>query len=154
MSDLLLQTLLESGRELVLVLDPEGEIRELSESFATLLGQPREAVRGRPFAWILDPDRPPLEGVVERLRRQRGQRAELCVKTARPGLRWVGLRAARVDEEGVVLLGRDTTGARVARTSQVQLAALAQQLPGVLWTTDLGLRVTSVTGGGLAVRNR
>ena len=154
MSDILLDTLLKEGRELVLVLGPDGQIREISESFATLLGQPRGALLGQPLERLLDPDRRPAEGVLDLLRTRQGQRAEGCVRGQRPGLRWVDLRTARVSADGVVLLGRDTTGARVARTSQVQLSALAQQLPGVLWTVDRSMTVTSVTGGGLVVRNR
>ena len=154
MSDILLDTLLKEGRELVLVLGPDGQIREISESFATLLGQPRGALLGQPLERLLDPDRRPAEGVLDLLRTRQGQRAEVCVRGQRPGLRWVDLRTARVSADGVVLLGRDTTGARVARTSQVQLSALAQQLPGVLWTVDRSMTVTSVTGGGLVVRNR
>ncbi|MEQ8461824.1 MAG: response regulator [Sandaracinaceae bacterium] len=154
MSDILLDTLLKEGRELVLVLGPDGQIREISQSFATLLGQPRGALLGQPLERLLDPDRRPAEGVLDLLRTRQGQRAEVCVRGQRPGLRWVDLRTARVSADGVVLLGRDTTGARVARTSQVQLSALAQQLPGVLWTVDRSMTVTSVTGGGLVVRNR
>ena len=154
MSDILLDTLLKEGRELVLVLGPDGQIREISESFATLLGQPRGALLGQPLERLLDPDRRPAEGVLDLLRTRQGQRAEVCVRGQRPGLRWVDLRTARVSADGVVLLGRDTPGARVARTSQVQLSALAQQLPGVLWTVDRSMTVTSVTGGGLVVRNR
>ncbi|GAB5550404.1 MAG: hypothetical protein SangKO_101640 [Sandaracinaceae bacterium] len=150
----MLDTLLKEGRELVLVLGPDGQIREISESFATLLGQPRGALLGQPLERLLDPDRRPAEGVLDLLRTRQGQRAEVCVRGQRPGLRWVDLRTARVSADGVVLLGRDTTGARVARTSQVQLSALAQQLPGVLWTVDRSMTVTSVTGGGLVVRNR
>ncbi|HJL14617.1 MAG TPA: response regulator [Sandaracinaceae bacterium LLY-WYZ-13_1] len=157
MSDALGQLLLRRANALVLLLDGDGVVRDCSDALVARLGRDPDALVGRPFREALDPARGVMTERVEALLSAAGARAELPFRTERGRPAWLLLRASRLALDGeprVVLFADDQSGHRAARSSDVKLAALAQELPGVLWTTDAKLEVTSITGGGLALRNR
>lgn len=152
----LLKALLDSTEDAVLHLSPDGTIASWSRGAECLYGYPADEVIGRALTQFLPTNELPAFGellanaqkgvvrpheIMERLRKN-GPR--IRVET-----NWIAVRNEEGELTEIVERARELNGAGGGVPEEGQLRLLMEQMPGVVWTTDRDLRVTTNWGSGL-----
>ena len=138
-----------------LAISESGVLLETNDAFAQMFGYTRDELAGKPVAELVAPEsrdtvighmRAGYEGPYE-ARCIKKDGSEFPVEAVGRAISYHG-RAARVS------FVRDLTARKRAedalRESEASLRVLVENLPGVLWTTDTDLVITSSEGSALA----
>ncbi len=158
--DHLLTTLLESTEEGILSAALDGTIETWSQGAERFYGYTAQEMKGQPLSRLVPlHEWPGLKTVFS----EAGGKDSRCFKTTerlhKDGSR-IFLRVNRVlirDEQGEVTgileRGRALNSHGGDRPDEGTLRLIVEQMPGLLWTTDQNLRITSNWGKGLTSVN-
>jgi len=156
----LLTTLLESPEEGILSVALDGTIEIWSQGAERFYGYTAEEMTGQPLSRLVPlHEWPGLKTIFS----EAGEKDSRCFETTerlhKDGSR-IFLRVNRVlirDEQGEVTgileRGRALNSYGGDRPEEGPLRTIIEQLPGLLWTTDQNLRITSNWGKGLTSLN-
>jgi diguanylate cyclase (GGDEF)-like protein/PAS domain S-box-containing protein len=154
----LLTTLLESPEEVILGVALDGTIETWSQGAERFYGYTAEEMAGQPLSRLVPlHEWPGLKTVFS----EAGGKDSRCFKTTerlhKDGSS-IFLRVKRVlirDEQGEVtgILERGRALNSYDRPDEGPLRLIIEQMPGLLWTTDQHLRITSNWGKGLTSLN-
>lgn len=138
-----------------LAISEGGVLLEANDAFAHMFGYTREELAGKPVAEVVAPES--RDTVIEHMRAGYEQPYEArCIK--KDGVEFpveaVGGAISYHGRTARVSFVRDLTARKKAedalRESEASLRVLVENLPGVLWTTDTDLVITSSEGSALA----
>jgi diguanylate cyclase (GGDEF)-like protein/PAS domain S-box-containing protein len=153
----LLDALLESIEDAVLSISLDGTIESWSSGAERLYGYTEKEIVGEPLRRLV----PVYELAATERFLERAKHGELRLQDATERLRKNGLKirievrrvAARNEQgetTGVLEWAKELSWRKSDVTKAEQIRLMAQQMPGVMWTTDLDLKITSIWGSGLA----
>lgn len=151
----LLATILSSTEDGLLSFSLDGIIQSWSRGAERLYGYPEAEITGQPIKVLLPIcDVPACEEFLRAAKDGNCDFSKNAERLRKDGatIRVALKRAAVRDESGAVIGIVETASARgwdAEDGPSVQLQALVEQMPAILWTTDHHLRITSNWGTGL-----
>lgn len=144
---LLRATILDNAREAIFLLSPNGDFIYVNEAAVRTYGYARNEFLGMDLRLLLPPHLVPLIGprLKEVVRKHQLELETIHVRKDK-SLMPVQVRHSLIKMpygQFIVSVIRDIT-------SEVRLRQLLAQMPAILWATDTELKLTSVSGAGLA----
>jgi len=152
----LLATILSSAEDGLVSFALDGTIQTWSEGAARLYGYSAGEMAGEPLTRILPRDEiPQFEEFLKKIRKGDCVCCEHAERLRKDGTQIrVAVKRSQVQDEngkitGIVERGRIDGGRAAEPAEEPELRMVLEQLPGILWTTDRNLRITSNWGGEL-----
>ena len=145
--------IVENSRDIIFVLNPEGEFIYLSPSISSILGYSQDELTGRTFRSLIHPDDLPIIQKVMRLNIENGQQTpgtEYRVRHASGEWRWHTAKGNAVrDMDGEFLnftgIANDITERRqteeALKVSEAQYRLLADNTVDGIWLLDMNLKL-------------
>jgi diguanylate cyclase (GGDEF)-like protein/PAS domain S-box-containing protein len=153
----LLEALLESMNDAVLSISLEGRIESWSGAAERLYGYAEEEIIGHPIRELMPVyEVPALAEALAEAKRGTIRPCETTERLRKNGtktrveIRRSAIRDERNEIAGILENTKELNWRKSEVPEETQLRLMAQQMPGVVWTTDLDLKITSIWGSGLA----
>jgi diguanylate cyclase (GGDEF)-like protein/PAS domain S-box-containing protein len=153
----LLKALLESTEDAVLSISLDGIVGSWSRGAQRLYGYATEEIAGQSLRRLLPVyEIPVVERLLEAARRGELRLSETTERLRKNGSKIrVEIRRSIIRNEageisGVLEQAKELNWRKSDIPEEEQIRLMAQQMPGVMWTTDLDLKITSIWGSGLA----
>ena len=152
----LLAAILETIDEATLSVGGDGTILSWSRGAERLYGYGASEIVGQPMQQLMPIyEGPAFEEMIERAQRGESLGVEVVERLHREGTRLrMTVRRTPIASEGgkiasVLEAGRVLEWSGSDVPADVQLRMVAEQMPGLVWTTDRNLKITSNWGAGL-----
>jgi diguanylate cyclase (GGDEF)-like protein/PAS domain S-box-containing protein len=152
----LLAAILSSSEDGLLSFTLDGIVQTWSRGAELLYGYSAGEIVGQPLARLLPAfDAPRFDGLLHAAIRgefpqyESAQRLHKNGSVLLLGVRRVPIRNESGDLAGIVEAGKALTAPVMENSGEAPLKLFIEQMPMVVWTTDLDLRLTSCAGAGL-----
>ena len=152
----LLAAILSSSEDGLLSFTLDGIVQTWSRGAEPLYGYSAGEIVGQPLARLLPAfDAPRFDGLLHAAIRgefpqyESAQRLHKNGSVLLLGVRRVPIRNESGDLAGIVEAGKALTAPVMENSGEAPLKLFIEQMPMVVWTTDLDLRLTSCAGAGL-----
>jgi diguanylate cyclase (GGDEF)-like protein/PAS domain S-box-containing protein len=152
----LLTALLQSPEDAVLSVSLDGVIETWSRGAERIYGYPAQEIVGQHLRTLIPfHELPALECALSGTQVVDSNPFEICERVHRSGARiFVRIKRLLVRDEqgqvtGVLENGRELSSQGADLAAEEPLRRVLEQMPGIHWTTDQNLRITSMWGKGL-----